>query len=74
MNQNIICKVQQCSFHSSSNFCLNKLTVINPNGVCSRLTKPGWDTPVEEWMKNTFREEEKITVEKLLEEKEENID
>ena len=70
MNQNIICKVQQCSFYSSSGFCLNKLTIINSNGVCNYLTKPDWNIPIEDWMKNNFREDEKITVKKFLEEKE----
>lgn len=37
MNQKynlIICKVRDCGYHSSSNFCLRPLTYINERGLC----------------------------------------
>lgn len=44
--QNIICAVRDCGFCSTSGFCLNRLVTINSQGVCNRLTKPGWERPV----------------------------
>lgn len=41
--QNVICAVRDCGFCSINGFCLNKLVVINCNGVCKWLSKPGWD-------------------------------
>lgn len=43
MLQTIRCKFQGCGYCSKSGFCLNRLTVINDQGVCEYLTKPGWD-------------------------------
>ena len=54
--QTIICKVKNCAFCSEHGFCLNRLTVINENGVCNWLTKPGWDQKVNEpWRFNTYK-------------------
>ena len=44
--QTIICKVKNCGYCSVSGFCLNRLTVINEQGVCKYLTQPGWENPV----------------------------
>ena len=52
--QTVICKVQQCGYCSVNGFCLNRLTVINEQGLCKYLTYPGWEKPVEDWMKNTY--------------------
>ena len=75
MDQMIICKVPNCAYRSKSGFCLNRLTVINEQGVCNWLTKPGWDQQIrEEWRKNTWRpvqEEEKEEEPLLLEESQE---
>ena len=46
--QLLICKVDKCGYHGGNGFCLNKLTVINEQGVCKYLTKPGWDQKVSE--------------------------
>ncbi len=51
--QTVICKVRNCGFCSQNGFCLNRLTVINEQGVCKYLTKPGWDNKVDEkWFNN----------------------
>lgn len=41
--QNVICGIRNCGYCSASGFCLNRLVVINEQGVCKWLTKPGWD-------------------------------
>lgn len=56
MVQQIVCYVDKCGYHGKNGFCLNKLTVINDQGVCKYLTRSGWDQKVEDWMKNTYRE------------------
>ena len=53
--QTVVCKVKNCGYYSQSGFCLNRLTVINPQGVCDYLTKPGWDKPVDYRFKNTYK-------------------
>ena len=71
MLQTIRCKFQGCGYCSKSGFCLNRLTVINDQGVCEYLTKPGWDQQIkEDWMKNTYvppieeeEEEETLAIE-----------
>ena len=45
--QNVFCSVRNCGFNSSSGFCLNRLVVINEQGVCKYLTKEGWEQEVE---------------------------
>ena len=53
--QTIICKVKNCAFCSEHGFCLNRLTVINEQGMCKWLTNSGWDQKIEEpWMFNTY--------------------
>lgn len=59
--QTVICKVRNCGFCSQHGFCLNRLTVINEQGVCKYLTTPGWDQPVEDYLKNTYTPPEKDT-------------
>ena len=52
----VVCKFQGCGFRSKSGFCLNRLLMINNQGVCEYLTKPGWDQPVtEDYLKSTYR-------------------
>ena len=41
--QYIICKIKDCGFCSQNGFCLNRLLVINEQGVCDWVTKPGWN-------------------------------
>ena len=48
------CKFQGCGYCSNSGFCLNRLIVINEQGVCSYLTKPGWDRAIEDEFKNNY--------------------
>ena len=50
--QNVICKVRNCGYCSASGFCLNRLVVINEQGVCNWLTKPGWNQQVSEMYKS----------------------
>lgn len=47
MGQFIVCKVFQCPFNGEGN-CLNRVVSVNENGVCKRLTKEGWNIPVED--------------------------
>ena len=71
--QNVFCSVRNCGFNSSSGFCLNRLVVINEQGVCKYLTKEGWEQEVKKQFKSSFNpwqeqeEEKKITVADLLE-------
>lgn len=53
--QYIICAIKDCGFCSSSGFCLNRLVTINAQGVCNRLTKPGWEKTVQDWQKSTYK-------------------
>lgn len=71
--QQIICYVDKCGYHGKSGFCLNKLTVINDQGVCKYLTKPGWDQKVEDWMKNTYREPKEEKERETIDENNENV-
>lgn len=50
--QNVICQIKSCGYCSVNGFCLNRLVVINEQGVCNWLTKPGWRGPIEEKYKN----------------------
>lgn len=56
----VVCKIQNCGYCSDSGFCLNRLVVINEQGVCKRLTKPGWEQKVEEKFKNNYRAREPV--------------
>ena len=44
--QTVYCLVRNCGYCGSNGFCLNRLTVINEQGVCKYLTKPGWENKV----------------------------
>lgn len=55
----VVCKVQNCGYNSHNGFCLNRLLVVNEQGVCNRLTKPGWDQEVEDRFKNNYMQEVK---------------
>lgn len=48
------CAFQKCGYCSDNGFCLNRLVVISDQGVCTYLTKPGWDQQIEERFKNTY--------------------
>lgn len=51
--QTVYCLVRNCGYCGSNGFCLNRLTVINEQGVCKYLTKPGWENKVDEkWFNN----------------------
>lgn len=52
--QTVICGFKGCGFCSQSGFCLNRLVVINEQGVCKYLTKPGWDRVPEDFEKSTY--------------------
>ena len=71
--QNVFCSIRNCGFNSSSGFCLNRLVVINEQGVCKYLTKEGWEQEVSKQFKSNFNpwqeqeKEEKITISDLLE-------
>ena len=45
--------VKNCGYCSNNGFCLNRLTVINQQGVCKYLTKPGWDQKIDPKWFNT---------------------
>ena len=70
--QNVFCSVRDCGFNSDSGFCLNRLVVINQQGVCKRLTKEGWNQEVSKQFKSSFNpwqeqeKEKKVTVADLL--------
>ncbi len=49
---NVICKIGRCGYNSVNGFCLNRLVVINENGICSYLTRPGWEQQIEDKYKN----------------------
>lgn len=67
--QQIICKINQCPFRSGSGFCLNRLVVINENGVCNWITKHNINQRVYDWQKSTWKETiEKTEKTQLLEE------
>ena len=53
--QNVICKVRNCGYCSASGFCLNRLVVINEQGVCQHLTKSDWQQPIEEKYKSNYK-------------------
>ena len=55
MFQEVICKIPQCPYRSSSGFCLNRLVVINEQGVCQHLTKSNWQQPIEKKYKSNYR-------------------
>lgn len=59
MFQEVICKISQCPYRSSSGFCLNRLVVINEQGVCQHLTKSSWQEPIEEKYKSNYKPIEK---------------
>ena len=51
--QTVYCLVRNCGYCGSNGFCLNRLTVINEQGVCKYLTKPGLENKVDEkWFNN----------------------
>jgi len=56
----VVCKVQNCGYCSDSGFCLNRLVVINEQGLCGYLTKPGWEQPVEDRFKNNWKAREPV--------------
>ena len=49
------CKFQNCGYCSNSGFCLNRLVVINEQGTCEYLTKPGWEQEIEDRFKNNYK-------------------
>ena len=57
--QIVVCKVKNCGFHGEHDTCLNRLVVINNQGVCNYVTRPGWDRAIEEKYKDkkTIEEE-----------------
>ena len=55
MFQQIVCKISQCPFCSQSGFCLNRLVVINEQGVCKHLTRPDWQDAIAEEFKSNYR-------------------
>lgn len=72
------CKFQGCGYCSNSGFCLNRLVVINGQGMCEYLTKPGWDQQVEDIFKNNYvapieEENARAPVQEELDESEEYI-
>ena len=69
--QNVYCLVRNCGYCGKNGFCLNRLTVINDQGVCKYLTKPGWDQPIDEKWYNIYTPSETIE-EKVLEGKTES--
>ena len=51
--QTVYCLVRNCGYCGSNGFCLNRLTVINEQGVCKYLTKAAWENKVDEkWFNN----------------------
>lgn len=54
------CKIQNCGYCSNSGFCLNRLVVINEQGVCKYLTKADWEQKIEDRFKDNYFEEKTI--------------
>lgn len=54
------CMIQNCGYCSDSGFCLNRVLVINEQGICKYLTIPGWEQPVEDRFKNNYQEKKEI--------------
>ena len=64
--QTVYCMVRNCGYCGSNGFCLNRLTVINEQGMCKYLTKPGWEERIEEkWFNNYTPPEEQENAETL---------
>ena len=65
--QTVYCKVRNCGYCGSNGFCLNRLTVINQQGMCKYLTKSGWDQKIDQkWFNNYDPPEEKEDAAALL--------
>lgn len=58
--QYIVCRVKDCAFCSQNGFCLNRMLVINEQGVCDWVIKPGWDKSVQEIMKSNYKPREPV--------------
>ena len=43
----IKCRIFQCPFNKEGD-CLNRVLIINENGVCRHITKDGWLNPIDE--------------------------
>ena len=41
------CRIFQCPFNKEGD-CLNRVLIINENGVCRYITKDGWLNPIDE--------------------------
>lgn len=54
------CEIQNCGYRGDNGFCLNRVVVINEQGVCKYLTKPGWDLPVEDRFKSNYKAREPV--------------
>ena len=66
--QTVRCKIPKCPFCSVSGFCLNRLVVINEQGVCNFLTRPDWiNKIIEEYEKSTYVAPEQKNMVKMLE-------
>ena len=50
--QVVVCYVKGCGFHGEHNTCLNRLVVVNDQGVCNYVTRPGLDRTIEEKFKD----------------------
>ena len=63
--QVVVCKFQGCGFRSVSGFCMKRVLCVNEQGVCSYLTKQGWDKEVNPWEKSNWMlpEQEKKAIE-----------
>lgn len=70
----IRCKLQNCGYCSNSGFCLNRLVVINEQGVCEYLTKPGWDQQIEDRFKSNYQSPRAPVEEDLTDPEEEYIE
>ena len=46
----IKCRIFQCPYNKEGN-CLNRLLIINENGMCRHLTKDTWQNPIGEQYK-----------------------
>lgn len=66
--QMILCKINQCPFHSSNGFCLNRMVVIDENGGCKYITSPKRKRTIEPWEKSTWIDKEQENEKKFIEE------
>lgn len=63
--QYVICRISQCPYCSQSGFCLNRVVMINEQGICSHLTKGNWQQPIPNEFKTNYENKSRAAVQCL---------